>query len=710
MRILHLSDLHFGTWPRKTREGHADDETSQVSKHAFVRGDMPDPAMLAGILKRDTACTGPDAIIVSGDLGWSGVEEDYRYCDDFFRHLRQGAWSATPLIVIPGNHDVDRRAAAISADPQEAFTSMLQRLYGEEFDLHYPLYATTSAGTDRRQRLIPITHLQGHLLVVGVNSAARLTTGGTPVYVDTEALQAIEEHIAKLDVSARTLRLFVVHHHLLPFAEPPWRDSLAAGRVPDEPDPTIVANSAKLQGWLSANGFHVVLHGHKHLSHSREDTLWRRGDPAEGRRLLVVGAGSVGVAADHRVHAEPLTYNVLDFTRSAESRWDVRVATRRISDDLAIPNAGDWYTFRHQIGSLAHDRPPAAVFNAERMDDCHAAIQGAATPNRPIRNFVSVVDNHEFVFPDATIRLGDRTPTEAEVWSSFQALHPEYRRPYRWNTAARVDRVLRDLPSRFQFQHGPRLFGAFGRAGTRFRGLRDQGALQPMRRAVESLDSSNSRAYVGLYNADTDLTSGREPLPGLMSVQLVPDGEYLDAVATFRKLELSFWWVVNMLEIGELLRWAASQDPKRRTARRITFFAALAEWKPNPEPTFVTELDALPLGDLNALVLQVDSGQETARRELIRLLRDKAERTNEVNIDEAGIQRLAELVRGLVTARSKKVQERASSPFNSQLQQLLEKTVQETQRAIDGGDGRNDALVELQDSVMRLIEELDRPR
>ncbi len=574
--------------------------------------------MLAGILRRDPACASPDAIVASGDLSWSGVEEDYRYAEEFLTQLRCDRWSTVPLVVVPGNHDVDHGAAATGGEPQEAFTAMLQRLYGPDFDRHYPFYAAANTPAARRHRLVAVTHLPDRLLVIGVNSAASLMTSGTPVYVDPDVLQAIEEHVAKLGISARTLRLFVVHHHMLPFAEPPWRDNLAADHVPDEPDPTLVANSAKLQGWLSANGFHIVLHGHKHLSHGREDILWRRGDPAEGRRLLVVGAGSAGVAAGHRVHTEPLTFNVLDIARLAEVRWDVRVATRRIGDDLVVPGTADWYAYRRQIGPATRGTPPTAMFSAELMDDCHRAIAAAAEPGLKLRNFVSVVEEHQYVYPAATIRIGNRTPTEEEVWSSFRALHPEYRPRSRWNDAQRVDRVLRDLPSRFQFQHGPRLFGVFGRAGARFRGLRDRGALQPLRRAVELLDSSDSRAYVGLYNAEIDLASGREPLPGLMGVQFVPEGDYLDVVATFRKLELSFWWVVNMLEIGELLRWAAAQDPKRRAARRVTFFAALAEWKPNPEAAFVTELDALSLADLSALVIQANDGQEVARQELVR--------------------------------------------------------------------------------------------
>lgn len=188
----------------------------------------------------------------------------------------------------------------------------------------------------------------------------------------------------------------------------------------------------------------------------------------------------------------------------------------------------------------------------------------------------------------------------------------------------------------------------------------------------------------------------------------MPDGDQLDLVATFRKLELSFWWVVNMLELGALLRWAARQDNRRRrSARRVTFFAALAEWKNDPEASFITALDALSLDALVELVLGVNSGEEEARRQLITLLEDKINRTNDANIDHSGLERLANVVQGIV--RSTKPITR-QSPITPALSQALAAAVTMTRAALEDREQRAHALLErakghVRDAIGEIVRE-----
>src|SRR5262249_6532303 len=151
----------------------------------------------------------------------------------------------------------------------------------------------------------------------------------------------------------------------------------------------------------------------------------------------------------------------------------------------------------------------------------------------------------------------------------------------------------------------------------------------------------SARAYVALYNRMSDTLAERidEPPPALTGIQFIPDEMYLDAVATFRNLELSFWWVLNMMEIGRLLEWACSRFPKKRTARRITFYASIAEWRADPRGPFTAKLDRMPLADLTALVMSARSGTPSATDELRQLLKEKLDHTNEFNLDATGLDR-----------------------------------------------------------------------
>jgi len=683
MRILHLSDIHYGM--RIPKDGA--NPPAPRAAHAFIRhgGGEPDPAVLADILTRDAACGHPDIVVVSGDVGWSGSPQDYDYALYFFNALRK-TWPSTPLLVIPGNHDVDRAEAATGNDPQAAFVAMLRQLHGAQFDQRYPLYATTDGGPPTRQQLVAFEYVSDELLVVGVNSAASFLTTDEPVFVEPGVLTMIADHIVTLGVPPTALRVFVVHHHLFPFAEPPWGDAYDASGVPDKADPTIVANSAKLQAWLADHDFHVVLHGHKHLSHGRRDVLWRHGDPAEGHGLFIVGAGSAG----QHTPTEPLTYNVVTATRLAQGRWDVNVAVRKITDARGPYEATNYFPYHSQVGPSVAGTPVA--FCAQRMDECHAAISTSALLGGPLRNFISVVEDNHYVHP-LTTRIGERLPSRDEVVSSFRALHPEWDPHSGWDMPEQVDRALHNVPQRFQFEHGPRLFGAFGRAGDRAGSFLDPAQLrrlQPIRHAIQGLRSSAARGYVGMYNADIDV-SDQQPLPGLMSVQFVPDGDHLDVVATFRKLELSFWWAVNMYELGELLRWAAQQDNRhRRRPRRITFFAALAEWKTDPEATFVTELDSMPLDELVRTVSEAKT-RDDARQRLVSLLQDKVDRTNDVNIDHTGLERLARIVAGVSRDRSRPSR---TSPITISLYEALTAAAHDTLTAREDREQRVRALLE----------------
>jgi hypothetical protein len=157
---------------------------------------------------------------------------------------------------------------------------------------------------------------------------------------------------------------------------------------------------------------------------------------------------------------------------------------------------------------------------------------------------------------------------------------------------------------------------------------------------VCDLERAASKAYASLYDPEIDTQDGQEPIPGLMGVQFIPDaGNALDIVMTFRKLELSFWWAVNMLEASRLLLWAAKKT--RRDARRITFFAALAEWKKKDvEAAFVATLDKMDAVALLGVALRAATASTTDINELKKLIADKTAKTNEVNFDPRGVRQL----------------------------------------------------------------------
>jgi 3',5'-cyclic AMP phosphodiesterase CpdA len=654
LRVLHLSDLHFGQLlpdqRAKEHEGHSG------CAHKFHSAGKSDPTVLANVLRGDSSLgVAPHAIVVTGDIGWAGVYDDYIPAMEFMRELRL-KWADASVVLLPGNHDVNR---STPAERQTAFVSFAREFYGDQFTAVFPFYAESGD----RALLVNIQHLTvpveegaepSNILIVGVNSAAALEDRGTPVQISPKALERLSTYL-KSRSHGDSLRIFALHHHLLPFAEARPAGNTSEQYDIDRADPTIVGNSAKLQSWLAQHEFTLVLHGHKHKSHGRLDTLWRRTEPIGGRTILTVGAGSAGVHDGERT-SEPLSYNILNATRLTPSRWNVNALVQEVDADTAVHTyARTQYRFSAEIGP----KPTSgnvSFFHAERMDDCHAAISHTVPREELVRTFVSVVDTCQYLHPSTVLLDGSRAQKE-DVVRSFSALHPEVSLTEKWANVDGLEWSLRNVPERFQFAHGPRLFGLPSGVPSSFVVGPEGRLFRPILKALSQLETSTSaHAYVGLFRPEIDVLSSRnEPLPSLMSLQFLKDGDSLDLVATFRKLELSFWWVVNMYEAIELLNWAAGAgleliNGKRRNARRITFFAALAEWKEKPEAAFVAKLDALGMRDLTGVALSAISSPE-GRKRLYELLSEKLLRTNTQNLDHNGLEQLAHVLAAIVESR-----------------------------------------------------------
>jgi hypothetical protein len=197
-----------------------------------------------------------------------------------------------------------------------------------------------------------------------------------------------------------------------------------------------------------------------------------------------------------------------------------------------------------------------------------------------------------------------------------------------------VQEKLQAVPNRFAFQHGPRIFGIPGRKGV--------APITPAQRALQALDLSNTRGYLTLINTETDVLGdfSSQPIPGLVGLQFLRNDNKLDLVATFRSIELSFWWVVNMYEAVRILEWGAQR--KNMDPGTISFFSPLAEWRDDPRASFPTRVDEVPVNRLANLVLTRSAAEI---HELIEMLEEKIRHTSIFDLDASGLHTLAGLLR-----------------------------------------------------------------
>jgi formylglycine-generating enzyme required for sulfatase activity/calcineurin-like phosphoesterase family protein/energy-coupling factor transporter ATP-binding protein EcfA2 len=100
--ILHLSDIHFKR--KKDDKNRAFRKEVQEKLIEAVAGHSQ---------KYDT----PDFVAVTGDIAFSGKKNEYDEALDFFNNLKTILPPETEFLVVPGNHDVDRKKVDEFAEP-----------------------------------------------------------------------------------------------------------------------------------------------------------------------------------------------------------------------------------------------------------------------------------------------------------------------------------------------------------------------------------------------------------------------------------------------------------------------------------------------------------------------------------------------------------------------------------------------------------------
>lgn len=644
MRILHLSDLHFG------------------ARHFFRKS----PEDLALSIATCSEVGDVDLIVLSGDLTWAARTAEFNDAARFTRRITHEL--KAPGLVVPGNHDVDlsdrfaaRSPSAATGRATRTMTSS-QRVAAYQSFLRdaglrpnsttFPAWRDTSVTP--AERVIMKREGPGWF-AVGVNSAARLcelnANTSYPIAISSLVLYALDQLMRSRSQSADDeVRIFVLHHHLLPVSDRNWGSTEEDERLLGvSPDPSIISNSGQLQDWLAEYGFHLVLHGHKHVAHGRVDRSWSS-KAANGRDIVIMGAGSAGVEKAHRPTDEPLSFNVVELDRLAAP--DVRVLSRTLeikttNGRLSIQPTYGFDATLHRDQS----RAVARVFHGRDSVICHALIHRDRQPDVLLRNFISVVDHHEFKHPPTLTWKGQPADREL-VFNSFQALQPHLAADTASNVSqVRYSRGTRGLKLHYHLEHGKRLFSSqYGLPSS----SPFLGALQ----ALRGNSDQNRRSYVGLFRTEIDsLEEAHEPPPGLVGLQFVIETgtpERLSIVASFRYIELSFWWGVNMLEAQHLLASAHRDAGFERPIElgSITFFAALARWESSPELVARAALDTIHSEKLTEVVVRaVASGDRSAAKELSKMLEQKIELTSARNIDSFGLDEMAGLIAGLLKAR-----------------------------------------------------------
>jgi 3',5'-cyclic AMP phosphodiesterase CpdA len=352
--------------------------------------------------------------------------------------------------------------------------------------------------------------------------------------IDKRQIEALADRLKRTsfelapDEDAR-LRVAVLHHPIGPVTD---REEIKAFDA--------MTNLAEVRNFLYDQGFHVVLHGHKHESYIAWEWLLPPSESlADGHpwRALILGAPGdfvpgatvcrlIDVSPDrHRPVAGAPRIRVIDVpgTRASEA-LKLEVAGPSLS--LAQPfvrstDAGTPWVVRAKSADAAY----------QQLVDLPATVEEP----RPV---ITVIEE-----PESAWQLPSNYPEDRDApWLTDLVTWWQLDEPLAVRAFAGSD-----------FNHGERLYAPT-----------DAIAL-----AVEALPSSKA---VALLIDRGEAGHPAQEFPALTAIQLHArrdgEGTVLDVTGIYRKQDLALWWPVNMAELASIQRRALSTAHENSQLRK----------------------------------------------------------------------------------------------------------------------------------------------
>lgn len=304
--VVHLSDLHFG------------------ADHDFEVSDTPKlgskKLSLSECIIRDLKRLGLEqlisAVLITGDFITAGDWNDNTrtIAVEQLNRLREGlSLEKDRLILVPGNHDIERYPESSKIDPAEL---SVQNQTSYKHEREYRTFHDEITGLGWQHPLqycacVPLGDTD--LMLCVLNSCTILATEWTEYgYVGERGLDAIGT-MKKLPLSRPTFKAMALHHHLLPVSH------IAA---PNKKGVTLSLDAPHILDAAQAAGIQLALHGHEHQPRIVKYSNIPLANVATGESLadlIILSNGSTGASERRRPSGERNTYCILDFSTSGAS-------------------------------------------------------------------------------------------------------------------------------------------------------------------------------------------------------------------------------------------------------------------------------------------------------------------------------------------------------------------------------------------------------
>lgn len=355
--FVHISDIHFGQEKDQRVHIHNDVKRQLIADaKRVVRGDL-----------KATAA----AILVTGDIAFSGVEEQFKVAGEWL-DLLAGAVGCpqNQVQMVPGNHDLDRNKTSRSAqhlldliraggpaEYEEVMSNPTDRaaLFArfEDYERFCYGYRCELDGEAKAATNLQITLAPGRSVrFIRMNSSLLCT--GEERYDEPELVLGERQFIIDRDDGVENIVL--IHHPLN------W-----------------YKDSADVKTYIDSRA-RILITGHEHQPNVKVEEV------GEGADLMMLAAGATVPFRSNAVYT--FTYNVIelewdpvddDLIVTMHPRaWDSK-RTCFVADDNRLGGAEPKYKVRCPNFKLA-PRPPVVEKEVDATTGCSAAIAAVSPP------------------------------------------------------------------------------------------------------------------------------------------------------------------------------------------------------------------------------------------------------------------------------------------------------------------------------------------
>jgi 3',5'-cyclic AMP phosphodiesterase CpdA len=303
-----------------------------------------------------------DLLLFAGDITDSAHPVEFQLAGGAVQTLAAtfGLSLDRDVALVPGNHDVNWKS--LSQYPDDITRYSAESRY---YPIRYHSWPFDPMLRDGHRHLCEPPYFTiretTRAIIVGLNSSAHdgpLDDPDKPHYglAPNDSLIALDTHLSELEYDPAVLRVFLVHHHVVP------RDD----RARNHHDPSLLVNAAELLDILGKHRFDIVVHGHKHVPAVSTHVT------SSNFPLLVVGAGSFSAMIDPR-NAGPIQNSFHEIQVDGRHRVDGTVMGRVRSWAYVFPEG--WQAGEHVLGIEhvvpygCYESPAALLMRAQAVID-----------------------------------------------------------------------------------------------------------------------------------------------------------------------------------------------------------------------------------------------------------------------------------------------------------------------------------------------------